>query len=49
MSMQTYIHMEVLRWVLVCAIGLLTGLVAFFIDISVKELFKLKYGLFERG
>ena len=30
-------------------IGLLTGIVAAFIDICVKELFKLKYNLFEQG
>ena len=41
--------MEVLRWVLVCVIGLLTGLVAFLIDICVKELFKVKYHVFGNG
>ncbi len=41
--------MEALRWILVCIIGLLTGIVAFLIDICVKELFKLKYSMFEKG
>ena len=46
---QTYIHMEIMRWVLVGIIGTLTGIVAFLINISVKYLFKLKFGLFDRS
>ena len=46
---QTYIHMEVMRWFLVGIIGLLTGIVAAFIGISVKELFKGKYIVFDKG
>lgn len=41
--------MEAMRWTLVCVIGVLTGLVAFMIDILVKKLFALKYGLLEKG
>lgn len=41
--------MEAMRWTLVCVIGILTGLVAFFIDIVVKKLFALKYGVLETG
>lgn len=48
-GMQTYNHMEVLRWVLVCIIGLLTGIVAFIIDICVKRLFQAKYKVFGSG
>jgi len=44
---QTYTHMEIMRWVLVCIIGILTGLVAFGINVGVKYLFKLKYSNFE--
>ena len=47
--LQTYTHMEIMRWVLVCIIGILTGLVAFGIDMGVKQLFKIKYSQFERG
>ena len=32
-----------------CVIGVLTGLVAFIIDITVKKLFSLKYGVLETG
>jgi hypothetical protein len=46
---QTYIHMEIMRWVLVGIIGILTGIVAFLINISVKYLFQLKFGLFDRS
>ena len=41
--------MEVMRWVLVGIIGLCTGIVAAFIDICVKELFKAKFSVFEMG
>ncbi len=41
--------MEALRWILVCIIGLLTGIVAFIINICVKELLGLKYSMFEKG
>ncbi len=46
---QTYTHMEIMRWVLVCIIGILTGVVAFGIDMGVKQLFRLKYYYFEEG
>ena len=32
-----------------CIIGVLTGLVAFGIDFTVKQLFSLKFGVFEKG
>ena len=38
-----------MRWTLMGVIGFLTGIVAFLIDISVKYLFQLKYGLLEQG
>ena len=38
-----------MRWVLVGIIGFTTGIVAFLIDITVKELFKMKYGFFDKG
>ena len=41
--------MEALRWILVCIIGFLTGLVAFMIDFGIKKLFRLKYLLFQKG
>ena len=41
--------MEVMRWVLVGIIGILTGIVAFLINISVKYLFKLKFDFFNRS
>ena len=37
-----------MRWVLVGFIGVLTGVVAFLIDICVKNLFRLKFSLFEK-
>ena len=40
--------MEVMRWVLVGIIGILTGVVAFLINISVKYLFQVKYNLFDK-
>ena len=42
-------HMEMMRWILVGLIGLCTGVVAAFIDICVKELFKAKFTAFELG
>lgn len=41
--------MEAMRWILVGVIGVLTGVVAAFIDICVKELFIGKYTVFELG
>ena len=46
---QTYMHIEVLRWVLCGVIGVCTGLIALFIDVCVRYLFKLKFSLFDRG
>ena len=40
--------MEIMRWVLVGIIGILTGIVGFLINISVKYLFKIKYNLFDK-
>ncbi|CAI7991032.1 Chloride transport protein 6 [Geodia barretti] len=48
-SKKTYLHMEVMRWVLVGFIGVFTGLVALFIDVCVRYLFKLKFSLFDKG
>ena len=42
-------HIQVMRWVLVGIIGAVTGLVALFIDVGVRYLFKLKYSMFEKG
>ncbi|CAI7991030.1 Chloride transport protein 6 [Geodia barretti] len=47
-SKKTYLHMEVMRWVLVGFIGVFTGLVALFIDVCVRYLFKLKFSLFDK-
>ena len=42
-------HTQVMRWVLVGIIGFLTGVVAFLIDICVRNLFKWKFSLFDKG
>jgi chloride channel 6 len=47
-SKKTYLQMEVMRWVLVGFIGVFTGVVALFIDVCVRYLFRLKFSLFEK-
>ena len=47
--MQTYVHVEVMRWVLVGVIGVITGIVAFLISIIDKYLTNFKLNLFERS
>ena len=46
---QTYAHIEVMRWVLVCVIGVMTGFVAFVIVAIVRTLVSFKYGLVIKG
>jgi chloride channel 6 len=47
-SKKTYMHIQVMRWILVGIIGVCTGLVALFIDVCVRYLFQLKFSLFDR-
>jgi len=49
LSLQTYNHIEVMRWFLVCVIGILTGFVAFLIIVVVHSLVDKKYAIVERG
>lgn len=46
---QTYLHLQVMHWVLVGIIGFVTGIVAFLINICVGYLFQLKFSQFEKG
>ena len=46
--MQTYMHMEVMRWALVGIIGVITGIVAFLISIADKYLNQFKLNVFEK-
>ena len=48
MLIQTYLHMEVMRWVLVGIIGVITGIVAFLISIIDKYLYQFKLSVFEK-
>ena len=45
--LQTYVHVEVMRWVLVGIIGVITGIVAFIISIIDKYLTNFKLSIFE--
>lgn len=49
LSLQTYIHLQVMYWVLEGITGFLTGVVAFLINICVSYLFQLKFGQFDKG
>jgi hypothetical protein len=42
-------HTQIMRWVLVGIIGILTGIVAFLIDICVRYLVKVKFNVFDKG
>ena len=48
-AFQTYMHTQVMRWVLVGMIGCFTGIIAFLIDTGVRYLFELKFILFDKG
>ncbi|KAL5474896.1 hypothetical protein EMCRGX_G026921 [Ephydatia muelleri] len=44
----TYWHTAVMRWVVVGVIGFLTGLVAFLLDLGMRNLLRLKFSVFSR-
>ena len=48
-SLQTYIHLQVMYWVLEGITGFMMGIVAFLINICVSYLFQLKFNQFDKG
>lgn len=49
LQLQTYFHVALMRWVLACLIGVVTGVVAFLINISRRKLGEWKYDVVEKG